>query len=895
MFYKIIIFTFFIFSLELSARPVVTNTTDDYFRIYVDANKELLNIRKSDKSVVLKTLDQNIYNNVKKELSKSGVDKRFIKRINYKKGEVFENSSVIEFILSSSDIEFFTFFREREGRYILDFWTDRPMSLKNKENKVVAVVKKKTKKKKITTLKQKKDIKFLVKKQSRKRNKNNSIKRSKNYSQKNKDYRDFRYGASFMWDYKALEPENKKLVDIQYKTPEYFHPIKDRDYKKSNREAHIQLTINLYRKKKWGLMYKAMSMYSEKYQSKNDIEMENLFEYLKANAIVKTNLEKGERGPQKMAISMYNNIVDKSNNFEIKKAILRYLMVYYDGQNDHVNLLIKSKQLFSLSKENFDYEELPNCTKSILYSLSKLNQIDKIQEVIEDKTVVRLLPGHTLLSYKIYSLLKLGNEEEIIRIYEKNKKSLIHKDDPVIIFNVAEAYFRKAQYAKAIKMFDRFISKFSYMTYSSYARLRIALGYDILDKDPKKIMKLYESAINRVQIKDVSQEAKLRYVAFRTIRKNKIDKLDIETRIFLERDSGQKISAENMKLLWLVRLRTYIKDKDFKKALAYLKAIPLNTLRPTDRRVFQADGAEVAYGLLIEAFEKSDYSNVVRLWQIYKDEYISKVAMDPYLNFIVGKSYLKLNFYSAVEQIGENLKTLRTSPAKTYPIWIERHYKFDSDVMLTELVVRKDIRLKNYKKAQELISLAIKKHPEFKKLYMYRGIIKFKEKSYEAAIKDFEKYLYVTSTKHVEDKEELAQLVRMYTDSYYRLNKIDRFKTVTNAILADTQSVEKDNRYFKSVRERLQYLNLEIDFGARTNLTNNKIIKDVREFIEQYKETIYKERLTYMLAKALVDSNKLKEGEKILNELINDESTSGQIKELSRSEISMMNLRNRKS
>ena len=48
-----------------------------------------------------------------------------------------------------------------------------------------------------------------------------------------------------------MTPVYKNLIDVSNKTADFFYKIKDRDYEKNDKEAHIQLTINLYRKKIW--------------------------------------------------------------------------------------------------------------------------------------------------------------------------------------------------------------------------------------------------------------------------------------------------------------------------------------------------------------------------------------------------------------------------------------------------------------------------------------------------------------------------------------------------------------------------------------------------------------------------------------------------------------------
>src|SRR5690606_8583128 len=126
---------------------------------------------------------------------------------------------------------------------------------------------------------------------------------------------------------------------------------------------------------------------------------------------------------------------------------------------------------------------------------------------------------------------------------------------------------------------------------------------------------------------EVRYEAKLRYVAMKLARKVKPTEDDKEVEVFLEQspDESKAFNKDLKKLLWLVSLRLYIATKDYDKALTYLTSIPLDALRPAERRVFEGDGAEVVYGIIQEAYLKEDYAKVVKIWEVYKDKYESKV------------------------------------------------------------------------------------------------------------------------------------------------------------------------------------------------------------------------------------------------------------------------------
>jgi hypothetical protein len=176
---------------------------------------------------------------------------------------------------------------------------------------------------------------------------------------------------------------------------------------------------------------------------------------------------------------------------------------------------------------------------------------------------------------------------------------------------------------------------------------------------------------NRSQDSLVSAEARIRYAALRSVRKIDPKEADLENRAFMDIDENIKLTNKHKNLLWLVRLRSFIVDGNYTKALAYLSALPLTGLKPVDRRVFQADGAEVVYGIIQGLYENSEYSKVVKEWNRFKDNYVRKVANDPYMNFIVGKSYLNLGLYDGFEELYKDFKKLAESPVRSFPLWVK--------------------------------------------------------------------------------------------------------------------------------------------------------------------------------------------------------------------------------
>ena len=74
-------------------------------------------------------------------------------------------------------------------------------------------------------------VKVLTKKRVKEKVKKIPIKNKKIKKEisLDKSYRDFRYGAPFVWDYSPMIPIPEKIINIERKTPDYFYKIKDRE------------------------------------------------------------------------------------------------------------------------------------------------------------------------------------------------------------------------------------------------------------------------------------------------------------------------------------------------------------------------------------------------------------------------------------------------------------------------------------------------------------------------------------------------------------------------------------------------------------------------------------------------------------------------------------------
>lgn len=94
-------------------------------------------------------------------------------------------------------------------------------------------------------------------------------------------------------------------------------------------------------------MYKSMKLFETKYGAKTEWE---LTEFIKANAILRENVDAPNPELFKNALSMLINLSEKTENYELKKGIYKYLLSYYIERNESLKIL-QSPRLTTLEQE----------------------------------------------------------------------------------------------------------------------------------------------------------------------------------------------------------------------------------------------------------------------------------------------------------------------------------------------------------------------------------------------------------------------------------------------------------------------------------------------------------------------------------------------------------------
>ncbi|MCO4752995.1 MAG: hypothetical protein KC478_00865 [Bacteriovoracaceae bacterium] len=882
-----------------------------HLRWSLDADKERLSVNKDGQFLVLKTLDTKLFNSLVEDFAKLDGDKNYFKGFNYNEGKNGSPSEV-RVALKDESIELFSFYKDKADKHVLDFWINQDLvatkkAAVRKTPKVVSVAAKKSVK-----------VKKAKKKQAPRLDKEISVLNPESiFKQKrNKDFRDFRYGGAFVWDYPAFIPPLENEVNLTIKGPDYFYKIQDRPFQNGDKkEAHMQLSINFYRSQKWGLMTKSIDLYEKQYGSDAN---KDILEFMKAASLIKNIIkpkvetkveqpalvenEKGEMVPSGPRISSSNkgifaaaiaklqNVADRSQDYELKKASMRYILESNLKDKDYIQSLQVAKELYVAATTEFDDEMIVRSSRAILYSLAKLKQLKKMEEFLQNKAVIRVLPPQEGDAYIGYVNLVNGKLDQVIASFKANEKSYAKPVHPAILFNTAEAFFRKAEYNKAIKTFDEFVANYSFYDVSGLANVRVALGYDLLGKDEKKVLKLYENAINKSANAKARYEAKLRYVGLRVARKHDLETKDIETVSFLEATPVEKsqMDMDLKKLLWLTRLRSLISQEKYEDALAYLSSIPLETLKHGEKRAFNGDGAETVLGIIKSAYMNEDYARAVKVWEVFKDQYEKKVASNPYTNFIVSDSFLKLGLTKSFERAFAGLEKMDDQAQRVFPRWVKTHKEINVKDYLNELRLAKLAQQGDWKAADKLLD-GLKAEKNINYNY-YKGVVSYNLKKYNNAVKFFEKLLVKPNLKNILSPRQSLTMLTTYSESLYQGNDQKRFRTNVAALINDLRRSGAEKS--KKALERLEYLYIESLNGEKT--VNFELVgMKTKEFLGDHSKSEYADRVKYLRGVALVNSSDEQQGKKLLEELVNAAEAPEYLKGLARSELSSLVLKNK--
>ena len=261
-----------------------------------------------------------------------------------------------------------------------------------------------------------------------------------------------------------MSPEVSLGFNFKRKTPDQLTKIEDRAVEKNDEEAHLQLTLNLFKSMKWGLMYKSIDLFNQKYpQSKNN----DFNEFLKLNSLIKERYINGNTYPTKEIIKRLELYTQTSQNSKYNLAINEYLLAYHVDQNNIESILKTATTLYVLAKDNYYPEKMTMSLEFIIQALSRKGDLDKISKLLNDEQVHRFLSKVRIREFQTYTKLKRNKSEEVVQEFE-NEKVIVEKTYQKHYFITwVSRISGKVNIKNHQKCFDKFLKKYSESNFSS--------------------------------------------------------------------------------------------------------------------------------------------------------------------------------------------------------------------------------------------------------------------------------------------------------------------------------------------------------------------------------------------------------------------------------------------
>lgn len=843
--------------------------------------KDQVTINKQANTITIDTLNLQIFEQLTTEMTKAKRAEGYVEAVAFSQDNFPAKPARVTITLKDESVELFSFYRDVEKKWILDFWVNADVA----NEKAAAAMK----------------TAPLVPPVAKKRKVPAALKTPKKLIEApvaavapvagpNPGFRDFRYGAAFLWSYPPMLPPLERDIHLESRIPDDLYPVRDRDSVNDPKEAHMQLSINLYRQEKWGLLNKSLELYRRKYGE--DVN-QDINEWLRVNALLRSNIPKQDKALAASAMNILTDLLERTKEYELKRAAFRYLLQHYLDRKDYFRSLELAKKFFVEARGQFDHDMVILSANTILQSLARLHQVDKITEFLSDKKLAALLPAQTELAYSSYALLSSGQDQDVIKRYRASERNLAKPVHPAILYNVAEAMFREASYTDAAKIFDGFLADWAHLKEGTPARLRVATIWELTEKPAEETLLLYRNAVDRAAWPEFRYEAKLRYVGMRLARKITPDASDLESEVFLDQapDEKKAMDSELKKLLWLVRLRIFINTHKYDEALAYLTSLPIDTLKPADRRMFEGDGAEVVFGLIQQSWLKEEYAKAVRIWEVYRERYDARVAGNPFLNFVVADCFIKLGLHQSFERAWAGLQHMRDEELREYPIWVPRSKELPLKDMLEEMSLIQVIAAKDWDQAEaKLASFPVSRRDSIN-FPFYLGVVAFHRGKWQEASEEFERVLIRQNPQNRLTPHQMAELLMGYVESLYKLKDVERFKTVVKALAQDVQ--QSKSASILNVAERVSFLLIET-LAGEAEPEWNEVGSLARSFGEKFPKSPYSGRIQYLLGRSLIGDGKMEEGKKVLTALVGKKDVPGYVREMARTELSALEIKSKK-
>ena len=626
------------------------------------------------------------------------------------------------------------------------------------------------------------------------------------------------------------------------------------------------------------MLTKAIDLFREQYGDSTHAE---LIAYIAACALLKSHIRNNDRSIQLTAIKQLRKIAAKTSSRELKVSIARYDLQYNLDNKNYIESIKVAKGLLKEGEKEGSNEIIHRSIEAILFSLAKLNQVEALERFMDEDIVRSWTQNQQSISFKYYSYLKNSDEDKLLKHFQQNEKNMQKPIDSTILFNVAEAYFRKSEYRNALKYFDQYLKDYFHQGAASQARIRLALCYDLLDKNEDQVLALYRKAVDFASDPKVRAEAKLRYVGYSFNRLKSVKKDDLNQLAFLNLtpEEEKALDPNLRKALWQTRLRTYLQINDIEKAHTYFQSIPVGQINLTDREVFLKDYSEVIMGIIRNNFKDENYARVIKDWSIFSSKYSKYIGKNQELLYYVALSYLETGFVDEYKKLGNQIAGLGQTQ-DYYPRWLERRQLNLTPDYFNFIVL---VHQKQWSDAVDKLQILMDEKSLSDSLSLfYQGHLHFQQDEFSKAVDSYEKLMISGLFKEL-PSQKWSRLLGEYLDGIRKVESDENFQKKSKAVILAL------DEGFPQYLDRYYYLLAES--YAKNKIKNLQSIQSVFEiFNQRYTKSSYFSRVRYLYGSSLIANNDKEEGIRLFKELMQDADTPSHIKEMTKSELNSLDI-----
>jgi hypothetical protein len=119
-----IIVTLFLCDFAMAENRLSQERAATYLRWNFFTGRDQLQFSKNGSTVSIKTLNEELFKAIKEEILALKIEDSYIKSVAFKESEAGTHAQAIEVTLKNDAVEMFSFYREREKKYVIDFWVD---------------------------------------------------------------------------------------------------------------------------------------------------------------------------------------------------------------------------------------------------------------------------------------------------------------------------------------------------------------------------------------------------------------------------------------------------------------------------------------------------------------------------------------------------------------------------------------------------------------------------------------------------------------------------------------------------------------------------------------------------------------------------------------------------